>query len=391
MAKGSVLPGEVVARRDPETGVRLWQVTNDASINHNFYFLTPSMTPDGASVLFASNRGGATNFYQAGFPQGDIRQLTDGDEIHGYSATLGGNGATLYFTQGGEVRALDMASLEERVLADFGAASLGECSLNATESLLVTALKRDGAFHLAVIATDGTDSRIIKTSERTLIHPQFHPSQADLIAYSSDPAPRMRMIRADGSGDELLWQHGNDEFIVHETFLGEDELILVRWPYALQRFSLASRQMTEVAAFNAWHIVPTRDGRYLVADTVHPDIGLQLVSLESGLKTTLCLPQSSSQGSQWRHDRYAEASAWAPKEEDDGAERDALSWMEIGTDTVYGPQWSHPHPAWSHDERYVVYTSDHDGAPQVHVAEVPERLLNDLIGSSAAGSGAAAR
>jgi Tol biopolymer transport system component len=260
MAKGSVLPGETVARRDPDTGVRVWQITNDASINHNFYFLTPSMTPDGASVLFASNRGGASNFYQAGFPEGTIRQLTDGDAIHGYSATLGRNGETLYFTQGGAVRALDMMTLEERVLADFGAASLGECSLNATESLPVMALKRDGAFQLAVVATDGSDSRIIKTSPQTLIHPQFHPSAPDLIAYSADPAPRMRMIRADGGGDELLWRHSNDEFIVHETFLGEDDLILVRWPYALQRFSLGSRRMTEIAAFNAWHIAPTRDG-----------------------------------------------------------------------------------------------------------------------------------
>ncbi len=382
MAKGSILPGEVAARRDAETGVRLWQITNDVSINHNFYFLTPSMTPDGASVLFASNRGGAINFYQAGFPQGDIRQLTDGDDIHGYSATLGKDGAALYFTQGGEVRALDMVTLEEKVLADFGAASLGECSLNATEDMLVTALKRDGAFHLAIVATDGTDSRIIKTSVQTLIHPQFHPSRADLIAYSSDPAPRMRMIRADGNGDELLWQHDNDEFIVHETFLGNDALVLVRWPYALQRFSLDTRQMSQVTAFNAWHIAPTRDGRYLVADTVHPDIGLQLVDLETGLKTTLCQPRSSSQGTQWRHDYYAEASAWAVKAEAPEGQTDALSWMEIGTDTVYGPQWSHPHPAWSHDERYVVYTSDHGGSPQVLVAEVPEELLKLVAGSA---------
>ena len=384
MAKGTVLPGEVTTRRDRETGARLWQITNDASINHNFYFLTPSMTPDGASVLFASNRNGATNFYQAGFPEGPIRQLTDGEDVHGYSATLGADGTALYFTQGGSVRLLDLASLEERQLADFGDASLGECSLNATESLLVTALKRNGACHLAVIATDGSDSRIIKTSARTLIHPQFHPSQPDLIAYSSDPAPRMRMIRADGGGDELLWQHDNDEFIVHETFLGEDELVLVRWPYALQRFSLASRRMTQIAAFNAWHIAPTRDGRYLVADTVHPDIGLQLVGLESGLKTTLCLPQSSNQGSQWRHDRYAEASAGAQKPEAGaGAETDALSWMEVGTDTVYGPQWSHPHPAWSHDERYVIYTSDHGGTPQVYVVEVPEKLRQAVAGGAA--------
>jgi hypothetical protein len=113
---------------------------------------------------------------------------------------------------------------------------------------------------------------------------------------------------------------------------------------------------------------------------VHPDIGLQIVNLESGLKTTLCQPRSSSQGSQWRSDRYAEASAWAAKPEAPGGETDTLSWMESGTDTVYGPQWTHPHPAWSPDERHVVFTSDHGGSPQVHVAEVPEKLLKEVAG-----------
>ena len=136
---------------------------------------------------------------------------------------------------------------------------------------------------------------------------------------------------------------------------------------ALQRFSLTSRKMTEIAAFNAWHIAPTRDGRVVVTDTVNPDIGLQIVGVRSGLKRTLCHPGSSSQGSQWRTSRYAEAQDWAAAEQ--------LSWMELGGDTVYGPQWSHPHPSWSPDERHVVFTSDRTGNPQVYVAEVPEALL----------------
>jgi Tol biopolymer transport system component len=45
--------------------------------------------------------------------------------------------------------------------------------------------------------------------------------------------------------------------------------------------------------------------------------------------------------------------------------------MEAGTDTVYGPQWTHPHPSWSRDESKVAFASDRTGITQVYVAEIP--------------------
>ena len=49
----------------------------------------------------------------------------------------------------------------------------------------------------------------------------------------------------------------------------------------------------------------------------------------------------------------------------------ALSWMEMKVDTVYGPQWTHPHPSFSPDEIAVVYTSDVSGHSQIYVAMIP--------------------
>ncbi len=44
--------------------------------------------------------------------------------------------------------------------------------------------------------------------------------------------------------------------------------------------------------------------------------------------------------------------------------------MEMPTDTVYGPQWTHPHPSFSSDERRVTFASDRTRLPQVYVAEL---------------------
>ena len=44
-AKGSVHPSELQEFEDSQTGAHIYQLTNDTTINHNLYFLTPSFTP----------------------------------------------------------------------------------------------------------------------------------------------------------------------------------------------------------------------------------------------------------------------------------------------------------------------------------------------------------
>jgi hypothetical protein len=365
--KGSAHPSEVIERQDEQTGARVLQLTDHPSINHHLYFLTSSLSPDERTLVFASTRSGRAGFFRLTFPEGEIVQLTDEEGVHGYSGVFSRDGGRLFYTAAGAVRWVDLESLAEGTLAEFPGAGLGECSLSADGRRIVTALKRQGRSGLAVVRVDG-GAEVILELDRTVIHPQFHPTDPDRIAYSQDPAPRMWLIRSDGTDNQCLYEHGNEEFLVHETFLGAgEELMVVRWPYELRRFHLARRTFQTIARFNAWHIAGSRDGRQVLCDTAHPDVGLQLVDVATGTRRTLCCPESSCQGSQWRKDRYALAEDWAAA----AAERErALSWMEMKTDTVYGPQWTHPHPSFSPSERWVVYSSDRTGHPQVYAVEL---------------------
>jgi hypothetical protein len=368
-----LFPSEAEESRDPRTGRRVARLTSHPSINHHLYFLTASLTPDEGRFLFCSYRSGRPELYLGGFPSGEIRQLTDEEGINGYSGALSPGGEELFYTARGRIKALDLETGEGRPVADFPGAQLGECSLSADGEWVVTALKRSGqaGAGLALARADGTASEVVLEVDRTIIHPQFHPRDPELILYAQDPAPRLWIVRRDGTENTCLYPHGNDEFLVHETFLGEagEELIVVRWPHALRRFHLARREFQDIARFNAWHIAASRDGRKVLCDTAHPDIGLQLVDVRTGARETLCHPQSSSRGSQWTKDRYALAEDFAAARQ--GEERAAsLSWMEMKADTVYGPQWTHPHPSFSPSERWVVYTSDCTGHPQVYAVEV---------------------
>ena len=371
-AKASVHPSELREFQDSQTNAHIYQLTNDISINHNLYFLTSSFTPDQAHLIFTSYRSGKPNFFKLEFPNGDIVQLTDADDIHGYSGVISKDGTELFYTQADAIKAIHLDTLEERVLAEFPNGSLGECSVSADERFIVTAMKRDDKSHITVTATDGSGGEVIYTSpDQTIIHPQFHPKHPDLIAYSGDPAPRMWTIKTVGTENLSLYQHDINEFLVHETFLGSlDELIVTHWPYALRRMSLETLQIQTIADFNAWHIASNRAGTKVLCDTVHPDIGLRLVDVETGEHTPICYPQSSSNGSQWKTDRYALAEDWAAAQQTGDREK-ALSWMEMKVDTVYGPQWTHPHPSFSPDESAVVYTSDVSGHSQVYVAVIP--------------------
>ena len=154
--------------------------------------------------------------------------------------------------------------------------------------------------------------RTIIPFPRTVIHPQFHPLEPEWIEFSGDPAPRMHRVRRDGTGLECLYQHGNDEFIVHETFLGSTgDLVFTVWPRALRVMDWTTRAMRTIVEYNAWHIAPDRAGRRILCDTNHPDEGLQIIDAQSGARRPLCLTRSSNQGSQWRKSSYALAEDFA--------------------------------------------------------------------------------
>ena len=318
-------------------------------------------------MFFISYESGSAQIWETD-PDG-FRQITYGPGIHPYSPALSPRGNELIFTRQGALWALQRHNLEERLIADFEGASVGEASISADGEWLTAAMKRDGQNGLAVARVDGSGGHFIPYP-RTVIHPQFHPLEPEWIEFAGDPAPRMHRIRRDGTGLECLYEHTNDEFVVHETFLGHTgDLVFTVWPNKLCRMDWTTREITTICDFNAWHIAPNADGTRVLCDTNHPDLGIHIIDVATGQREFVCESGATNQGSQWKTSRYALA-------EDFAAARSAaksggtLSWMEASTDTVYGPQWTHPHPSWSPDEGRIAFGSDRTGVTQVYVCEL---------------------
>jgi hypothetical protein len=357
----------MIAYRDRATGAQVWQVTEGPAINHPTYFLQSSFFPGGREMFFISYRTGSAQLFEvsldSGIDPGATRQITHGEAIHPFSAALHRDGETLVFTRGGGLWAIHRRTLAERCIVDNPGAQLGECSISRDGEWLTAAFQSGARRGLVAGRFDGAGWHTIPFP-RTVIHPQFHPLEPEWIEFAGDPAPRMHRVRRDGSGLECLYQHGNDEFLVHETFLGDaGDLVFTVWPRALRRMDWTTREISTIIEYNAWHIAPDRRGRRVLCDTNHPDEGLQIIDVATGARRQLCLSESTNQGTQWRHSRYATA-------EDFAQAKNTLSWMENAADSVYGPQWSHPHPSWSPDETKAAFASDRTGTAQVYVVEV---------------------
>ncbi len=354
----------MITYRDRATGAGITQVTEGPAINHPSYFLQSSFFPGGREMFITSYRTGAAQLFEVSLDSGQARQITSGEAVHPFSPALVPNRQTLVFTRGGGLWAVDRQTNAERCIMNNPDMQLGECSISRDGEWLTAAYKQGAECGLVAGRFDGSGWHTIPFP-RTVIHPQFHPLEPEWIEFAGDPAPRMYRVRRDGTGLECLYQHGNDEFLVHETFLGETgDLVFTVWPRALCRMDWSTREIRTIIEYNAWHISPDHRGERVLCDTNHPDEGLQIIDVATGARRQLCLTESSNQGTQWRQSRYAVA-------EDFAHARNTLSWMENAADTVYGPQWTHPHPSWSTDETKAAYASDRTGATQVYVVDIP--------------------
>ena len=295
--------------------------------------------------------------------------------MQAFSAAFSGDGAYLYYsTTACEIRRLHIDTLEDESIVALPDHHLGECSLNSDDTHLVTAAKHGNTHAVIVLDIQARQAKVIHEAAFKIIHPQFHPTNPNLIEYAGDPAPRLWSIERDGSKNQNLYLNTDKEFFVHESFLGKsDDLIFAIWPYRLCRLNIHDKKLKTIVDLNAWHMSSNRDGTQIVSDTIHPDRGLVLIDPDTGTWKPLCFPNASSQGSQWKQDRPAGEDVWNGIRGEDGK---ALSWMEMKIDSVYGPQWTHPHPAYNEAGNRVTYTSDRDGHPQVYIVDIPKNLCS---------------
>lgn len=360
MSKGKRYPAESSFHVDEQTGARIRQITDHPSIHHQPFFLVPAYDDAMRWTVFTSERTGSPQIFVEDRATGDLVQLTDRDDISDFSIYPSRDGRYIYFTAGAGGWRVDTESYAEEQLIDLGAGQLREAGMVAA-AMGTTALSacdrwwairfRDGDDScIAVVDTEtGKWEVILRTS--SVAHMQFCPDDANLLFYAGPLTDRVWVVNRDGTDNRRLYTRSPGQWITHEAWIpGRRELGLVDWPNGMLAVHVDSGEVRQVTTFNAWHAISNRTGTRMVADTNFPDIGLQLFDPLDGVGAPmpLCSPAASSVGAHWN----------GPFPYDDGPI------------TVYAPQHTHPHPSFSPDERFVIYTSDRTGYAQIYEVEI---------------------
>jgi oligogalacturonide lyase len=206
-----------------------------------------------------------------------------------------------------------------------------------------------------VIVNTSTGEHEVILERDSIGHPEFHPEDSSILHYAGPYHNRMWVINRDGTQNRLVYERdvARKQWVVHEAWLpGTRELTVVDWPKGMLAVDVDTGAIRQICAFNAWHAISNRQGTQMVADTTYPDIGLQLFDPNgtSEEAVTLAYPEAWNLGWHWHSDHCP---------------------YDDGPVQVYAPQHTHPHPSFSPDGRFVVYTSDRTGYSQVYEAKLP--------------------
>lgn len=371
----SVLPPEWRRYRDPLTDREILQWTSGESMNHHLYFTNFSVAGNGRTGYFISYRTGYPNVFGIDLDSGEIRQLTDRSDMNTYSPVPSLDGSSLYFSARDCICRLNSNNGETEVLSVFPGAKLGNCSLSNNNSELAVGVRYSGFCELAVLDTRSGKTEICHRMDE-VGHVQFCPSDENLMLFSGPAGKRLWCHDRRKVETWRILEEDPDQWFVHESWLGSGpDIIFVCWPYALLDVEHDGKNLRTLSDINAWHPRSDPAGTKIVFDTNHPDRGLYILDLRSKASRVLCFPGASGLGSQWRNDRPADAPGIDTSILRSEVPEDDVPPRPGDAESLYGPQWTHPHPSFSPDGKQVVFTSDRDRFSHVYSLSVPIEII----------------
>jgi oligogalacturonide lyase len=208
MGKGKVWAPEWSTYNDMETGVRVTQLTNYKGHSHHLYFTNNGWYDRGNKLVFGSDRGNRSDLFSIDLRNGEITQLTDtGDNIDNLTACLNPRRREAYFWQERKIVAIDLDSLNERVLYERPEHFRGHImNVTADGKYVCTSIHEQLPAHLRLdrtksadflketfehqptsriirISTDNGAAEIICENQVFLAHVNTSPTQAHLLTF----------------------------------------------------------------------------------------------------------------------------------------------------------------------------------------------------------------
>jgi len=363
MGKGRAYPREDHIVVDPDCTRPVRQITSHPSIHHHPFFFVPAYDDAMRHLIFVSYRTSAPQLFFENRTNGQLVQVTDRSDLAPWSIYPSRDGRYVYFVAGTGAWRVDLETLEEEQLADFGDAEMREKGMVGA-AMGTTALSASGRWWAVPVKTGAVSRFVLIDTERktstvmlerdTIGHPQFCPDDDDLILYAGPLTDRVWVTDRSGMKNRRLYQREDAlQWVTHEVWVpGRRSVAFVDWPRGMRIVVVDDGAVSWITHFPAWHAAPDRDGRRFVCDTNFPDRGIHLIAMDlasdNAVAERLCASEASSEGAHWN----------------------GPFPYNNGPVAVEARQHTHPHPRFAPDNSRVVFTSDRTGHAQIYEVEL---------------------
>ncbi|MDR7938597.1 oligogalacturonate lyase family protein [Enterobacter soli] len=374
--KGKIIPLNFRTRQDPTTGHEVIRMTPPHIICHRNYFYQKCFTRDGSKLIFGGAFEGHWNYYLLDIEKQQATQLTDGAGDNTFGGFLSDDDKSLWYVKNNrELRRVDLDSLEEFIVYDVDdewvAYGTWVANSDCTKLVGIEIKKSDWqpltdwskfrAFYftqpecrLINIDLHTGERRVMLQENRWLGHPIYRPFDDTTVAFCHEGPrdaidARMWLINADGSNVRKVRQHSPGESFTHEFWVPDGSALYYvehkendpkRYLCSADPQTLENRQLMSIPPCS--HLMSNLDGALIVGDGAPHNTGdislndpfIWVFDVRAGTQKAVC-----------QHN---------------------TSWKVLDGDR----QVTHPHPSFSPDNKWVLYTSDEEGMPALYLAKV---------------------
>lgn len=365
--KGKVYPAENKTLQAKESGYEVLQLTSSPAEDSGLYFTSQSFVPADNGLVFTSKRTGSWNLFYMNLKSFEFIQLTDAKNISGTGAEVCAARREVFYREGKVVKAVHLKTLVERTVATIPENySIGSAlsvtadgsalALSITSNIVLTTKTKiiysDMEEHFtkrpwsAVLTggADGTGWHEIARQQKWLSHTLISPTNPNLILYCHEGRwnqveQRLWLVNADGRHNRPLRVEEKPEISIGHEFWFEDGIHVgyqIRYPKGPAKMGVADTRdgsFTEYEMpFSDGHVQASHHGNLFIGDGSNKEPFLSLYQLTDGKITGRHI---------FRHD------------------------------SSFSEQYWHPHPAFSPDDKYVVFTSCRAGNGDVYLIRIP--------------------
>ncbi|MBL5899612.1 PD40 domain-containing protein [Lelliottia amnigena] len=374
--KGKIIPLNFRTRLDTETGHEVIRMTPPHIICHRNYFYQKCFTQDGSKIIFGGAFEGHWNYYLLDIEKQQATQLTEGAGDNTFGGFLSDDDKSLWYVKNSrELRRVDLESFEEHVVyevddewvaygtwvANSDCTKLVGIEIKKSDWQPLTDWSKFRAFYftqpecrLINIDLCTGEPRVILQEKRWLGHPIYRPFDDNTVAFCHEGPrdaidARMWLINEDGSNLRKVRQHAPGESFTHEFWVPDGSALYYvahkendpqRYLFSANPHSLDNRQLMAIPPCS--HLMSNFDGSLIVGDGAPHNTGdislndpfIWVFDIAAGTQKAIC-----------QHN---------------------TSWKVLDGDR----QVTHPHPSFSPDNKWVLYTSDEEGMPALYLCAV---------------------